>query len=92
MYDGDNNKLLSLSKKCNPNYLKVSRLEIFLALEYFDTIRNTVKFSKQIYRLLKGMQYKTPDIISKEWMPEKQRSNQEDFVTYREMEAFFNGK
>jgi hypothetical protein len=90
MYDGEDNKLLRLGKKPDNSHLKVTPLEIFFALDYYDCLVNCINFSKNLYRALSGKSYFVPELKFKNRLPENMKAKKEDFVSYEELDEFLN--
>lgn len=90
MYDGENNKLLKLGKKPDNSHLKVTPIEIFFALDYYDSLVNCIYFSKNLYRALSGKSYSVPELKFKNRLPGKMQAKKDDFVTFEELDDFLN--
>jgi len=81
MYEGTNNKLLNLGKKSDNSHLRVTPLEIFFALEFYDDLLNCIHLSRNLYKALLGLKYSVPELIRHNRLPEEMRPKDKDFVT-----------
>jgi len=90
MYDGTNNKLLSLGKKADNSHLSVTPLEIFFALEFYDDLLNCIHLSKNLFRALQDLKYSVPTSIRHERVPEKMRPKEKDILTDDDILKFLN--
>lgn len=90
MYDGENNKILKLGKKQDNSHLKVTPIEIFFALDYYDCLKNCLAYSKNLYRALMGKSYILPDLIFKNRLPENMKAKDDSFVSFEEIDKFLN--
>jgi hypothetical protein len=90
MYDGSNNKMLSLVKKSDNSHLIVTPLEIFFALEFYDELQNCINFSLNLYKLLQGRKYVVPKHIFNERRPLDMIPKEDEYVTDEEIFDFLN--
>jgi hypothetical protein len=90
IYDGDNNKLLKLGQKPDNSHLKVTPIEIFFALDYYDSLINCISFSRCLYRALLGKSYFVPELKFKNRLPEKMQAKKEDLVSFEELDDFLD--
>jgi hypothetical protein len=90
MYDGPNNKLLSLGKKTNNSHLIVTPIEIFFALEFYDELVNCINLSKSLFRALQSLKYSAPTLIRHTRVPEKMRQSVAEIVTEDDILHFLN--
>jgi hypothetical protein len=90
MYDGQNNKLISLGMKADNSHLNVTPIEILLALEFYDDLRNCINLSKNLYRALQGLSYSVPVLIRHKRIPEKMRPKEDELITEDDILKFLN--
>ncbi|KIQ20194.1 hypothetical protein RT99_14065 [Flavobacterium sp. MEB061] len=86
----DSSKMLKLRKKEDLSHLKVSPLEIFLALEFYDEMHNCFNLSKNLNKALKGKKYETPLIRKNERLPEEMIVKEKDLVTLADIENYLD--
>lgn len=90
MYDGSNNKLISLGKKADDSHLKVTPIEIFLALEFYDELQNCINFSLNLYKALQGRSYSIPKQIIHERRPQNMIPKKDEYVTDEDIFKYLN--
>ncbi|KAF5038285.1 hypothetical protein DSECCO2_555860 [anaerobic digester metagenome] len=90
MYDGTNNKLISLGKKADNSHLRVTSLEIFVALEFYDELQNCINFSLNLYKALQGRKHIIPKNIVHERRPKNMTPKEGEYVTDEDILNYLN--
>ena len=90
MYDGPNNKILSLSKKKNNSHLRVTPIEIFFALEFYDDLWYCIQLSSNLYKALQGRSYVVPKRNNHERRQKEMIPKEGEYVTDNDILEYLN--
>jgi len=86
IYKNKDKRLFELRKKNdNSHLLNATKLEIFYALDFRDSIENCIKLSKTLYNALMGNDYKMPDVKYINRLPKEMQMKEKDIITEDEI-------
>ncbi|CAM1344636.1 DUF4062 domain-containing protein [Tenacibaculum amylolyticum] len=85
LYEKKPNRILELGKKKDNSHLKGTKLEMFFALDFRDSIENCIKLSKSLYNLLMGYDYEVPEIKYINRLPPEMQVKEKNIITDEEI-------
>lgn len=92
IYKDSSKRILELGKKNDNSHLKGTKLEVFFALDFRDSVENCIKLSKALYNALMGLDYEAPEIEFINRLPTEMQFKEKDRITDDEILEYIKSK